>query len=128
MAFARFNAHTLQPLWERPDILSSSHCPVLADVDGDGVLDVIIENQRDRIYVLNALTGVSEMQTSSMPMPGHYQPVVNDIDNDGHLEVILPMESMIVLLITFSSGILWTGRRMRVLMLACVFILLSLVM
>ncbi len=83
------NAHNLQPLWSRPDILCSSHCPLLADVTGDGTLDVIVENQRNRIYVLDALTGATIRQTASMDMPGHYQPVIHDIDGDGNLEIIL---------------------------------------
>ncbi len=83
------NAHTLEPIWNRADILSSSDKPVLADVTGDGILDVIQHNQRNRIYVLDALTGATIKSTDAMPMPGHYQHSVYDIDGDGHLEVLL---------------------------------------
>ena len=81
------NAHTLEPLWES-NIQSSSFCPVLADVTGDGVLDVVAENLRNTIYVLNSLTG-EIIREENVDAPAHYQPVVHDIDRDGNLEIIL---------------------------------------
>ena len=38
-----FDALTLTPLWNVPDLLCSSQTPVLADVDKDGILDVALK-------------------------------------------------------------------------------------
>jgi uncharacterized repeat protein (TIGR02543 family) len=82
------NAHTLETIWKRPEILSSSYCPILADVTGDGILDVIAHNHGGgNIYVLNALTGATIRQ-ASVGAPTHYQFSVYDIDRDGNLELI----------------------------------------
>lgn len=64
-----YDADTLELKWYRSDVLCSSHLPVLYDVTGDGILEVIISYQRYEsnagMYVINALTGQN--------IPGMYQ-------------------------------------------------------
>ncbi len=94
MGLRALDAHTLKPLWNDPTILCSSQAPILADVDGNGVQDVIIADQgTNGIAVLNTADG-SVVTTggiyrkSGTNMPAHSQPTVADVDGDGHLEFI----------------------------------------
>ena len=81
----------LNLIWNHDHSCESS-CAVIADVDGDGVLDVISLRQGSNggICVVDGSTGT--------PFPGknqnylglgcHVQPAVYDIDKDGHLELV----------------------------------------
>jgi hypothetical protein len=51
------DAQTLQPMWNDDSVLSSSATPMLADVDGNGVLEVVAQAQSRGLAVYNALTG-----------------------------------------------------------------------
>jgi hypothetical protein len=84
-----FNAHNLELIWNRSDIMHSSPMPVLADVNGDGIEEVIatkITNQGPMI--LNAQTGATIADYSALKLPTHGTPTVYDIDHDGNLEAI----------------------------------------
>jgi len=88
-----FWADNLTERWCMPDILCSSQCPDLADVNGDGVLDVIVSDMSGGVLVLNSTSGSAKptppfRKTGSIGVPGHYQTTVCDIDGDGHLEMI----------------------------------------
>ncbi|MEM2613280.1 MAG: DUF2341 domain-containing protein [Nitrososphaerota archaeon] len=94
MGIRALDADTLTPLWNDPTILCSSHCPILADVDKDGILDVIVADQSNNgIAVLNStdgsvLTTGGVYRKGSTNMRAHSQPTVYDIDGDGNLEFI----------------------------------------
>lgn len=97
MGVRSLDAHTLTPLWNDRDILCSSHEPILADVDKDGILDVIAAHQGTSdggLVVLSAIdgsvltTGGKYRKTLSAGLPSHGQPTVYDIDGDGNLEII----------------------------------------
>jgi len=84
-------AENLTLRWSHPDILCSSQIPMLADVTGDGILDVIIGDLNGGVVVLNSNDG-SVIRTYSGGMdatPTHYQPSVYDIDGDGKLEFLM---------------------------------------
>jgi hypothetical protein len=90
-----FDAHTLEPLWARPDLQHSSPMPVIVDVNGDGILDVIGTDITIKgPVVLNALTGETMQENGialdyrSRRLPTHATPTVYDIDGDGNLEYI----------------------------------------
>jgi len=82
----------LNLIWYQGGVNCGSHCGAIADVDGDGVLDVIALRQGSNggICVVDGSTGT--------PFPGknqgglglgcHVQPSVYDIDKDGHLELV----------------------------------------
>jgi uncharacterized repeat protein (TIGR02543 family) len=92
------DAITLEEIWTsntlNPEISASSHIPMLADVDKDGVLDVIVGRQSiaNGIAVLKASDG-SVVTTGGKYRNGgsisqHSQPTICDIDYDGNLEMI----------------------------------------
>lgn len=84
-----FNAHTLDRLWTRPDIHHSSPLPIIADVTGDGILNIVAQKiVSDGPIVLNALTGQTIYDWSNTDIPTHGVGTVYDIDDDGNLEII----------------------------------------
>ena len=75
--------------WYQPDMLVSSHTPILVDVDKDGVLDVVAANMRGGLAIFNSTTGAEIKKDYNIGLPSHYQPVVYDIDHDGNPEILL---------------------------------------
>jgi len=94
MGLRALDAHTLTPLWNDNSILCSSHCPMLADVDKDGILDVIAADQGNNgVVVLNSADGSvvttgGKYRKGSIGSPAHSQPTIYDFDGDGNLEII----------------------------------------
>jgi len=88
------DANTLTQLWSDKTVLCSSQAPILADVDHDGVLDVIVADQgTDGVVVLNSTDG-SVLTTGGIyrkggtNMPAHSTPTVADLHGDGNLELV----------------------------------------
>jgi hypothetical protein len=85
---------TLTTRWDAPDILCSSHIPMLADVNKDGIQDVIACHQLGGLAVLRSSDGSAIKKqlylptNDSKPFPGHYQMSICDIDYDGNLEIL----------------------------------------
>jgi hypothetical protein len=95
------DARTLTPLWNDSDILCSSHVPMLADVDRDGMLDIVVAHQGGGFAVYNALngqvltTGGKYRKSLNLNIRSHSQPTVYDIDEDGNLEIITCRKSYV---------------------------------
>jgi hypothetical protein len=93
-----FWADNLTERWAYPDILCSSQAPVLADVDKDGDLEIIVHHQSGRpgLAVINtdgSVNTYNEVYRKQMSISdlsrGHVNPPVADVDDDGNLEIIL---------------------------------------
>jgi hypothetical protein len=82
-----FWADNLTERWNRLDFLSSSQAPVLADVNNDGITDVLSGMYRE-MNILNSTNGQEIQRWSDNTMSVHYQFTVYDIDGDGHLEML----------------------------------------
>lgn len=88
-----YDADTLELLWYQDIVTCSSHCMVLLDVNNDGILDAVAQNQASNnsgIYVIDGATW------EKMPgycaynigfLSAHSQFSIYDIDNDGRLEI-----------------------------------------
>jgi cysteine-rich repeat protein len=84
-----FDADTLETLWSRPDIQHSSPMPVLIDVNGDGIQEVVATKITNAgPMVINAQTGQDIADYSRARIPTHGTPTIYDIDGDGRLEAI----------------------------------------
>jgi hypothetical protein len=86
-----FWAKNLTLRWSYPSIFCSSPIPMLADVNHDGILDVIVGNMGGGVAVLNSTDGsaIRISQPGLLVTPTHYQPSVCDIDRDGNLELLM---------------------------------------
>jgi len=91
-----FWASNLKEIWRSPDLLVSSHKPMLADVNGDGRLDVIVTLQRGGLAVLDSKDGHPIRKTQNLagindgnPVSGHYQSSVYDVNRDGNLDILM---------------------------------------
>ena len=80
-------ADNLTERWNRDDFLSSSQSPVLADVNNDGILDVI-SGMYNEIDILNSTNGAMIKRWRYGNLSVHYGFTVYDIDGDGHLELL----------------------------------------
>jgi hypothetical protein len=80
-------AEDLAERWIRLDDLTSSQAPVIADVNGDGIKD-IITGMYSQAWVFNSTNGEAIYHWSNNDLSDHYLITVYDIDGDGHLEVL----------------------------------------
>ena len=103
MGARALDAATLQPLWNDPTVLCSSAPPILADVNKDGKLEVIVLDQSNNGIVVynsdgtvNTSNGV--YRKAATGMRAHSPATVYDIDGDGNLELISTRE---------GSGVVW---------------------
>jgi len=84
-----YNAHTLEKLWDRPDLQHSSPMGVLADVFGDEELEMIATPITLKgPVVMDAMTGETIVDYQSLRLPTHATPSVYDFDHDGNLEIL----------------------------------------
>lgn len=84
-----FWADNLTIRWDRLDFLSSSQAPVLADVNGDGVKEVLA-GMYGEMNILNSTNGemIKKWSYNNNNMSVHYGFTVYDIDADGNLELL----------------------------------------
>jgi hypothetical protein len=85
----------LNLLWYDDGFTCSSHCAIPCDVNGDGILEVVVLKQSGQgsenggIYVLHPDgTRVAGKCSGNLGLACHVQPAVYDIDKDGNLELI----------------------------------------
>ncbi len=90
-----FWASNLTVRWQVYDWGASSNIPMLADVNRDGIVDVVTTDLSAGVCVLNSSTGrplsngVRDLkQTGISGRHNHYQSSIYDIDHDGNIEVL----------------------------------------
>ena len=82
-------ASDLSPRWNQQAVHSSSAEPIMIDVTGDGLLDIVSASVQDRgVAVLSAKDGKFIINDSQVGLPAHQCPAVYDVDGDGRLEFI----------------------------------------
>ena len=99
------SAHAAAPTLAFPTITTSgwnrSSSPVIADVDGNGVADIVMGHEDGWVRVIDAATGRSLPhwpQPAVMGGPGPTaidgSPAVGDLNHDGHVEVVVGVGSV----------------------------------
>ena len=79
--------------------------PIIADIDGDALDDIIMltcTDRQPRLLVLN--NKKKEIFDKALASGGYSTPIVNDIDNDGHLDIIVPRFHYISRFVTDQKG------------------------
>jgi hypothetical protein len=86
-----FWAENLSSRWDLYDWHTSSNIPMIADVNKDGVLDIVTGQLYGGVAVLNSSDGrpLDGRISQTSPSPVHYQPSICDIDGDGNLEILV---------------------------------------
>jgi hypothetical protein len=90
-----FWAYNLTVRWQVYDWGPSSNIPMIADVNRDGILDIISTDLRSGVCVLNSSNGQplrnddgTLLSATNLPRYAHYQSSIFDIDRDGNLELL----------------------------------------
>lgn len=84
-----YDAENLELMWSRDDLYHSTPAPVLIDVTGDGILEVIANNiLNNGACVIDAITGEDIYNWKRTPINNHAKGTVWDIDLDGNVELI----------------------------------------
>ncbi len=88
--FVLSNGVTPEVQWSRVTGGAVDSSPSVADVDGDGVLEVLVRSDDYYLYCLDATNGLVEWKFFFGYNNVETSPSLADIDNDGQLEVIIP--------------------------------------
>jgi len=102
---------TFAKQWERRLTLcnpepSMDSAPVLADLDGDGTLEVVLQTEEVGIFALKADGSSLWRQCWA---GGNAEPVVADLENDGHPEAIFAADDGYVAVLDGAKGtVKWT--------------------
>ena len=84
-----YDADTLEQIWSRNDLYHSTPAPILIDVTGDGILDVVANNIiNNGACVIDAITGEDIYNWKRTAINNHAKGTVWDIDLDGNVELI----------------------------------------
>lgn len=90
-----FWADTLEVRWQVYHWGASSNIPMLADVNRDGILDVVTTDLSRSVCVLNSSNGRPLTNYAGTVLMGshserrnHYQSSIFDFDGDGNLEIV----------------------------------------
>jgi hypothetical protein len=80
--------------------------PLVADIDGDGALEVLVGSMNGLIYALDASTGQEKGRwDAAAPVRG--SPILADIDGDGRLELVVASARRLALFRTRAVGRDW---------------------
>lgn len=76
------------PLWQSPALGHYvRHATPMADVNGDGRMDVTVQTEAGDAFLFDALTGAEEWRTD-LGMIVAATPAIGDLDGDGSLEIV----------------------------------------
>ena len=92
-------------VWQAETAPISGAAPVLADLDGDGAVEVIQGDSSGTVSVLDALTGTPVWKQS---ITGHCaSPAIGDLDGDGAPEVVIATGAGKVFALSASGEVVW---------------------
>jgi len=82
-------ASNLTHRWDQIHILTSTNPPILADANGDGKLDIVVNAIHSGCAVVSAADGSFMIDDRSIGLDSHCFGAVYDIDEDGRLELTI---------------------------------------
>lgn len=104
---AQGRSGTFSELWVYPLKYNTDSSPALADLDDDGLLEVVIGSNTDTLYAFNGEDG-SILWSSCNGMYTSSSPIINDIDGDQKPEVVFATDSSLIVLQGESGELVWS--------------------
>ncbi|GIK54769.1 MAG: hypothetical protein HND44_04885 [Chloroflexi bacterium] len=86
--------------------------PVLADLTGDGLLDILVHDWDDTLYLYDYNLGNPQLVWTAVftnPLHGYGAPAVADLDNDGLPEVVMASETLLFAFNGADGSVQWTA-------------------
>lgn len=105
---AQGRSGTYTELWVFPIATYTNSSPALADLDGDGLLEVVIGANQEALYALNGEDGSILWQYLLPGTSNSSSPVIADLDNDSLPEVVFATEDSIRILQGESGVLAWS--------------------
>ena len=85
-----------------------STSPAIADMDGDGTLEIIVASM-DKLYVFDRFGAVVPGFPVTLEDVSFHSPVIGDVDNDGALEIITTVTEAKTIYVFENDGSLMNG-------------------
>ncbi|MFH1402649.1 MAG: PQQ-binding-like beta-propeller repeat protein [Candidatus Altiarchaeota archaeon] len=101
---ASFEDYTL--LWSFPTGRSVKTTPLAADLDGDGLLEIVAASSDGVLYVIDSEGGLVWNRSFSGPI--YSTPSVVDLDGDGLLEIVFGSDDGSLYAVTHNGTLLWS--------------------
>jgi outer membrane protein assembly factor BamB len=84
---------------------SSWSCPVVCDLTGDGVMEVVQTDETGTVWALDGLSGAVRWKGQVEGKPGH--PAAADLDGDGQLEIGMISTEGLLFLLDAEGQVRW---------------------
>ena len=95
-------------LWRYGPTGSGASGATVADLDGDGGLEVVFGGADGNLYILNSTGGLKR----SVPLSGArsvpYTPQVRDLDDDGRMDIVVLVNTPEILRLNDTGGVVWS--------------------
>ncbi len=97
--------------WQTADT-NSWGIPVLADLTGDGLLDILVHDYNDTLTLYDYNLGTPQIVWTAVftnPLHAYGAPAVADLDNDGLPEVVMASETLLFAFNGADGTVQWTA-------------------
>lgn len=95
-------------LWEFPTQSSVTSSPALADIDNDGLLEVVIGLRNEGLFAFNGGDGSVVWSYAITNSENTSSPLITDLDSDGKPEVVFATDDSLLALQGESGELLWS--------------------
>jgi hypothetical protein len=100
-------------MWANPAVPLLHTIPAFVDVNGDGVLEILVGGKMKQMQALSGLDGLTVLRNYSVPLEA-YTPMVADIDGDGTPEILFGGSDGVVHAFSLGGTELWASAPPRV--------------
>lgn len=95
-------------MWTFPISSYTNSSPALADIDEDGLLEVVIAANLEALYALNGEDGSLLWSYSLVDTGNNGAPVINDLDGDLKSEIVFATNDSLIVLEGETGTLIWS--------------------
>lgn len=106
---AQGRGDTYIEMWTFPILSWTNSSPALADIDGDGLLEVVVAARQEALYALNGEDGSILWSYPLEETNNSASPVINDLDGDGKPEVVFATTDTMIVLEGETGTLIWSA-------------------